>query len=115
VAQEVEPAWHGFAGVQLPPAMHATHEPAPSQTSLVPHGVPAEALAPVSPQVRLPVAQVVWPMWHAFVGVQTLPPLHGAHAPLLHTWPVPQLVPSFTFDPVSWQTEVPVAQDVRPV
>ena len=63
VEQDSFPLWHGLAGLQAPPSLHAAHVPA-LQTICAPPGevqaVP-EGLLPLSTQVIDPVAQDVAP------------------------------------------------------
>ena len=56
-AQLVMPAWHGFVGVQLRPAMHDTHVPPLLQTRSTPHDVPVSCLTAgdMSSQTVVPV------------------------------------------------------------
>jgi hypothetical protein len=99
-------------GVQLPPAVQETQEPA-LQTLLVPHDVPSAALPEVT-QTELPVEQDVTPVLHWLVGWQLRPAVQEMQEPPLQTLLVPHDVPSVTF-PVSVQTEVPLMQEVAPV
>jgi hypothetical protein len=84
VAHDVVPSWQRLPpGLHPEPAVHMTHAPVPLQTSLVPQGVPALALRPVSVHVALPAAQTVVPVWHAFAaGVHEAPLEHAAQLPL---------------------------------
>lgn len=66
-------------------------------------------------QVELPVLQLVTPTTHTLgLVVQFTPAAHALHAPALHTWLVPQVVPFATFDVESVQTLAPDAQEVVP-
>jgi hypothetical protein len=114
VEHETVPTWHTFPpGLHDAPAVHAPHCPA-LQTWLVPHGVPFAA-CPVCVQTGAPVVHDTVPVRHVLLlGEQALPVAHVTHAPALHTWPVPQGVPSATLlRPV--HVEVPVAHEVVPV
>jgi len=63
------------------------------QTIPEPHEVPFGWLFD-SVQTALPVVQTIVPVRQGLpVTVQLVPAAHGTHAPLLHTIPVPQLVP----------------------
>jgi hypothetical protein len=92
--------------------VHAAHEPL-LQTRLVPQTVPLTRFAPLSAQVMVG-AQDVKPAWQGFAGVQARPAVHATHAPALHTWLVPQVVPFGTF-PASTQMGAPVLQVIAPV
>ena len=59
-------------------------------------------------------AQERAPAWHGLVGVQGALATQAMQAPLLQTWPVPQLSPLLTL-PDSRQTDWPVSHDVFPV
>ncbi len=48
------------------------------------------------------------------MGVQLRPAVQALHEPALHTWFVPQFVPSARFVDESTHTEVPVEHDVVP-
>jgi hypothetical protein len=93
LAHDVVPVSQG-----LPPGLHdvpdvqAVHTPL-SQTSFVPHDVPSGALVPRSVQVATPPEQVVDPSWHASVGVQGAPVVHGAQEPLSQYALAPHDVP----------------------
>jgi hypothetical protein len=101
--------WHGFVDVQELPAAQAMQLPPLLQTLSVPQGVPGWALVPLSLHTG-PLAQTRVPRWQALVGTQLSPTLHWTQAPALHTWSVPQLLPSAAL-PLSVQTGVPVAQE----
>lgn len=61
-----------------------------------------------------PLAHVVDPFWHTLpFGWQLVPVTQATQLPPLHTCPLPQEVPSATFD-VKPQVEAPVLQDVSP-
>jgi hypothetical protein len=92
VEQEIPPAWHGSAGLQGAPPVHATHWPE-EQTRLVPQGVPSTALVTVSTHVEWPVEQDVAPVWHRFSGTQPRLDVQAMHAPALQTMLVPHVVP----------------------
>jgi hypothetical protein len=112
VVQEVVPVRQGLVGWQLAPAVHATHDPA-LHTLFVPQTVPFERFWVVSEQVIVGT-QVIVPAWQGLAGAQAIPAVQEAHAPLLQTRFVPQLVPLATF-PDSVQTGAPVSQVVIPV
>ncbi len=113
VAHEVVPTWHGSAGVQASPAVHATHAPAPSQTWSVPQLVPA-AIGGPSTQTGPAVHDIVPVALHA-VGVQDAPGVQETHAPeASQTASVPQEVPGARSAPVSAHTAVPVSQEIVP-
>jgi hypothetical protein len=99
VVQVSVPVWQGLAGVQAPPAVHATHAPV-LHTRLVPHTVPFGAF-PVSAQTDAPVTHDVAPVLQRLVGWQLAPAVHAMHEPLLHTRLVPHTVPLTRFRPVS--------------
>ena len=118
VAQLVVPVWQALPdGTQLAPATQATQAPA-LHTRPVPHVVPLERLVPVSVHTADPVLQSVAPVWQGLLdGVQVEPAAQALQAPLLHTRPVPQLVPLATLVPFSAQvapldpqTTVPLRQ-----
>jgi hypothetical protein len=114
VAHEVVPVWQGFdPGLHGTPAVHATQPPL-SQTSLVPHDVPlATFVAPV--HVVVPVAHDVVALWQTLPpGLHAWPAVHVPHWPALHTWLLPQDVPSATW-PVCVQTALPVEQETTPL
>jgi hypothetical protein len=100
VEQSVVPAWHGLAGAQVAPCVHALHAPL-LHTSLVPHDVPLTVLVPVSVHTGTPVVHEVDPTWHGLVGVQAAPPAQALHVPLSQTSLVPHTVPLGAWDPVS--------------
>ena len=114
VEQSVVPAWHGLAGVQVAPCVHALHAPL-LHTSLVPHDVPLAALVPVSVHTGTPVVHEVNPTWHGLVGVQVDPPAHALHAPLSQTSLVPHTVPFGACVPVSVHVGVLPEQSRVPV
>ena len=60
--------------------------------------------------MELPVEQDVIPNLHGSDGVHVTPAVHGTQPPVLQTWFVPQLVPSASAVPASWQVAVPVLQ-----
>jgi len=113
VAQEVRPSLQGLVGEQVTPAVQETQLPA-LHTRLVPQVFPSAARVPVSVHTDVPVLQLSVPVWQGLVGVQAPPAEQATHAPLLHTWFVPQDVPLGRF-PVSAQTDMPVTHDVAPV
>jgi hypothetical protein len=110
------PVSQGFAmGVHALPAMHAPHTPF-SQTMLpVPHMLPLRTFMPVSLQTDTPVAQSVEPTWQTFDGMHVSPSAQAMHVPLLHTSPVPHMVPFLAFIPVSVHLAVPLVQSIVPV
>jgi len=109
VEQVTIPSWHTFAGWHAVPEAQVMHAPLMSQTWFVPQVVPGGAI-PVSTQTDAPVAQDVVPVWQGSAGVQAAPAVQATHAPVLHTWFVPQLTP-FARLPSSVQTAVPVAHE----
>ena len=111
--QAIAPTWHGFAGAQACPVLHAVHVP-PPQTWPEPQLVPFGTAASVSVQIGLPLPQAIAPVWHGFAGEQACPVLHAVHAPPPQTWPEPQLVPFGTAPPVSVQTGLPLPQAIAP-
>jgi hypothetical protein len=114
VAHAVIPTLHGSDGVHATPAVHGTQLPN-RHTWFTPQLAPLATAVPVSWQVALPVVQVSVPVWQGLaVGVQAPPEVHATHAPLLHTWLLPQVVPFATF-PVSAQTATPVTHEFAPV
>lgn len=115
VAQEVVPVWHGLAGVQERPAVHATHDPEPLQTWFVPQLVPAAIGVAVSTQVSAPVAHDVVP-WTQALGFEehAWPAAQATHVPdPSQTWFVPQLDPAASGGP-STQTG-PAVHDIVPL
>ena len=117
VAQETTPTLHDDG---LPVhdwlAVHATHEPLPLQTMLVPQLVPGDLFVS-SRQVGTPVVHDVTPFMHAAEGfvVHVWPAVHSVHWPLaLQTWLVPQPVPA-AFTVPSMQVGAPVEHDVVPL
>jgi hypothetical protein len=114
VEHEVFQTVQEFAGVQSVPETQETHAPL-SQTRFVPHVVPFATGVVEFTQVCVPVAQEVVPARQEFGFVlHAIPEVHVVHAPLLQTWPVPQVVPFTTGVVVSTQVCVPVEQDVVP-
>jgi hypothetical protein len=100
------PGWH------VVPDTHAMQFP-PLQTWLLPQDIPSGKFA-VNEHVELPVVHVVIPVWHGLLfGLQLAPAVHAVHAPLSHTWFVPQVMP-FALLPLDTQTDVPVEHDVWP-
>jgi hypothetical protein len=117
VAQEVTPFLQTLGlVVHAPPAVQATHAPAPLQTRLVPQLVPA-ALLPPSTQVVVPVAQEMRPFLQMLgLLAQAVP---GVQSPPQRPLPsqnrlVPQSAPAGLLGP-STQSWTPVAHDVTPV
>ena len=101
VAHEVAPVRQGLAGVQLTPAVHAPQVPL-LHTLFVPQEVPF-ATFPVCVQTDAPVTHEVAPVRQGLAGVQAVPEVQAAQAPLLHTMFVPQTVPLTRLFPVSEQ------------
>jgi hypothetical protein len=117
VAQEVTPATQEFGFVsQASPAVQETHAP-PLHTWFVPQVAPSGAITvAVSTQVSVPVVQEVVPATHWFGLVeQACPATQVEQTPPLHTWFVPQIVPSGSAAGLSTHTDVPVEQEVTPV
>ena len=92
VEQSVDPAWQGFAGVQVAPCVHTLQVPL-LQTELGPHDVPLGAGVPVSVHTEEPVEHEVVPTSHGLFGVQAAPAAHAVQTPLLQTSLVPHTVP----------------------
>jgi hypothetical protein len=109
VEQSVLPTSQGLVGVHAALCAHDVHVPL-EQTSFVPHTVPFGACVPVSVQVEGLAEQSRVPVSHELAGVHAAPLVHVVHAPLSHTWPVPQDVPFGTSFCVFVHTEAPVAQ-----
>jgi hypothetical protein len=105
----VVPVWHGLAGVQTAPEVHALQVPL-SQTSLVPHEVPLLRLPPVSTHVDTPVEHDVVPVWHALAGVHDRPAVHAVHVPLSQTSLVPHEVPLGALVP--WSAHVMLGEQL---
>jgi hypothetical protein len=81
VLQLVAPTWHALVGVHASPVVHEMHAP-PLHTRFVPHDVPLDAFAPVSLHTAAPVAQLIAPVWQAFVdGVQVIPAVQAWQLP----------------------------------
>jgi hypothetical protein len=121
-AQVIAPVAHEYTPflqtlglpVQAPPAVQATHAPAPSHTMLVPQLVPADLLPP-STHVWAPVAHDVAPFLQ-MVGlvVQAAPAVQATQLPEpLQTWFMPQVVPAAVLPP-SMQVMVPLEQELVP-
>lgn len=104
-AQPSAPTRQGFGfDAQAIPATQAMQLPAPSQTSFVPHVVPAPALTWASMQDGLPVAHDVMPPLHRFGFVlHASPATQAVQAPSRHTRLAPQAAPLAAFVPVSVQ------------
>jgi hypothetical protein len=113
LAQEVAPAWQGFAGAHAALAVHGKHCP-PLQTWSTPQAVPFASAVPASMQTWVPLAQEVTPAWHGFAGVHAEFMVQATHCPALQTWSTSQAVPFASAVPVSTQTWDPVAQEVTP-
>ena len=79
------------------------------QTIPLPHEVPF-ALLPFSVQTGAPVVQRFDPVRQGLVGVQVVPAVHEAHAPLLQTMFVPHEVPFAFAVPVSMHDITPLAE-----
>jgi hypothetical protein len=96
------------------PELHVTQLPEVLHTMLVPQLVPGESM-PVATHISEPDVQLFMPVWHGD-GVQLPPPVQLTHAPeLLHTMPVPQLVPAVSGVPLSMQVGVPPVHEIMPV
>jgi len=89
--------------------VQALHEPA-LHTRFVPQLEPSARFTPASMQTEVPVEHEVVPLWHGFEGVQATLAVQETQVPVLHTWFVPQVVPSAML-PVSVHTAAPVAQE----
>jgi len=119
VLQDSRPLWHGLAGLQAPPSLHAAHAPA-LQTIFVPPGeeqdVPA-GLFPLSIQTDDPVAQDVVPTLQALVASHAWPAEQETHIPARHTLLSPHTVavPSGKGMLVSMHTALPVSQARTPL
>jgi hypothetical protein len=100
--------------VQLWFAVHTPQFPLPSQTMLVPQGVPPVLLLP-STHTMLPVEQELVPFRHVVgLPVQLPPAVQATHVPEpLQTMLVPQGVPPVLLVP-STQVMLPLAQAVVP-
>jgi hypothetical protein len=114
--QSVPAALHadGQVVIVLWHAPLASHIAADVLTPLVhdwaaPHSVPTGRL-PLVTQTDVPVAHEVVPTLQGSDGVHVTPAVHGTQLPDRQTWFVPQLVPSASAAPLSWQVEVPVMQ-----
>jgi hypothetical protein len=112
-------AWQTFPGLPVPelyrvPLMKQSDAHAPPA-----HTWPAPQLVPLATFDQALVDALGVQSWQAFAGLRVpdvyrLPLMKqsDAHAPLAHTWPAPQLVPSATFDQAlvellgvqAWQT-----------
>jgi hypothetical protein len=97
--QDVIPVRQAVAGVQVTPAVQDAQLPL-LQTLLVPQEVPF-ATFPVSVQIDAPVTHEVAPVRQELAGVQAVPEVQEAQAPLLHTMFVPHTVPLTRLLPVS--------------
>lgn len=113
-AQEVKPAWHGLVGVQVRPAVHATHAPA-LHTWLVPQAVPFWTF-PASTQMGAPVLQVIAPVRQGRPEMaQVASAVHSLQVPVaLQTLLVPHAVPAGRLVPVSVHCGAPVVHDNVP-
>ena len=116
VEQSLTPSTHGFGFVeQAAPAVQALQAPAPLHTASVPQLVPGALGAAVSTHAWVPVAQLVTPSTQTFgLPEQASPAVQALHAPPLHTWFTPQVVPFGIGVAVSTQVSLPVAHDVVP-
>jgi hypothetical protein len=97
------------------PAVHMPQNPLPSQTRLVPQGVPAMMLPVPSTQTDAPVVHDVVPFLH-FDGLplHEVPAVQATHVPEpLQTMLVPHDVPPVLGDP-SMHVCTPVVHDVTP-
>lgn len=94
--------------------MHGTQTPA-LHTMFVPHEVPLATSAD-SVQTTAPVVHDTVPVRHGFpLTVQLAPAVQAMHDPaLLHTWLVPQVVPTARLVFLSVQVGVPVEQASAP-
>jgi hypothetical protein len=107
--QDNAPLLQALVGEQVSPSLQATHAPV-LHTLSVPQPVPS-AVLPLAvhtgpaEQDRLPVAQTLFGS-----GWQTSFTLQATQVPALHTWSVPQPVPSLAAVPVSIQMGLPLAQ-----
>jgi hypothetical protein len=79
----------------------------------VPQIVPFGTAVKVSLQA-VGVVQASTPTWQGFAGVQAAAGVQVAQAPPIHTWPVPQVVPSKTV-PLSVHTGAPELQTMAAV
>jgi hypothetical protein len=95
------PVWHGFVGVQAPPALQVAQAPL-LHTMFVPQVVPF-ARGPDSMHTGEPVAHDVVPALHALAGWQLEPAAHDTQVPALQTLSVPQEAPLASALPVSVQ------------
>jgi hypothetical protein len=106
--------WVHADGLQVAPDVQAMQLPLPSQTSLVPHVMPAVTFVMGAEQLRAPLVHDVVPVWHAEM-LHVLPVVQETHEPLLQTMLVPHDVPFMTFATLLVQADTPVAHDVVPV
>lgn len=119
VVQDNRPLWHGLAGLQAPPSLHAAHVPA-LQTICAPpgeeQGVPG-GLFPLSTQTNDPVAQDVVPTLQALAVSHAWPAVQETHIPVRHTRLAPHTVavPSAKGMFVSVHTAVPVSHASVPL
>jgi hypothetical protein len=80
----------------------------------VPQTVPG-GWGPFATHLALPDMQEIMPISHALGRVQAPPAVQETQLPELQTMLFPQVVPSLTLLPVSWQADVPVWQLSIPV
>jgi hypothetical protein len=108
--QLMVPAWQGFAGVQVMPAVHGVQVPS-AQTMFVPQVVPLATFAD-SVQTAAPVSQLMVPVRQGLPEMgQVIPAWHATQVPApSQTLFVPQLVPAATGVALSLQTGVPLPQ-----
>jgi hypothetical protein len=52
-------------------------------------------------------------VWHLLFGMHAIPAVHGVHVPLLHTFPVPQIVPAGAF-PATTHMGAPLVHSIAP-
>jgi hypothetical protein len=87
LAQEIRPALHGLGLVlHEPPAVQATHVPAPSHTRLLPQLVPAACSVVPLVHTAAPLAQEITPSTQRFeLVLQSVPAAQEPQAPALQT------------------------------
>ncbi len=111
VEHSIAPSRQGLVGVQLMPALQATHAPEALHTMPAPHDEPAGAL-PVSAQSGAPVEHAIEPVRHGVVGVHEAPSEHSTHsAEALQTRPSPHDMPTPRL-PVSRHSAVPPEHEI---
>jgi hypothetical protein len=94
-----------IAAVVLTPPVH---------DCAAPHSVPT-GLLPLATHTDVPVAHEVTPSLHGSECVHATPAVQGTQLPIRQTRFMPQLLPSGTDVPVSWQVAMPVVQVSVPV